>query len=157
MLHDNARRHTAAQTALTINNPGWKLLSHPLYSPYLAPSDFHLCGPLKEFMRDTKFESDNEVRSVVSNWLRHQSKDFYAPGVRKLAHSLGKMRKIVGRLCLKKNIKLPSELYVLILKNSSYLLNDPRITIIVQMPRLYNKFFTTFHKKLTFFKKISTL
>ena len=56
------------------------------YSPDLAPSDFHLLGFLKGFMRSTKFESEDEVKSVVSNWLRHQSKDFFAEGIRKLVH-----------------------------------------------------------------------
>ena len=65
--HGNARPHTAAQTVQTINNLGWELLPHPPYSPDLAPSDFHLFGPMKEFTRGTKFESDNEVKSVVSD------------------------------------------------------------------------------------------
>ena len=52
--------------------------------PRPCPSDFYLFGPLKEFTRDTKFESDDEVKSVMSDWLRHQSKDFYADGIRKL-------------------------------------------------------------------------
>ena len=81
MHYDNARPHTAVQTVQTINNLGWELLPHPSYSPDLAPSDFHLFGPLKEFTRGTKFESDDEVKSVVSEWLRHQSKDFYAEGI----------------------------------------------------------------------------
>ena len=74
--HDNARPHTAAQTVQTINNLGWELLPHPPYNPDVAPSDFHLFGPFKEFMRGAKFENEDEVKSVVSDWLRHQSKDF---------------------------------------------------------------------------------
>ena len=84
MHHDNARTHTAAQTVQTINNLGWELLPHLPYSPNLAPSDFHVYGPLKEFTRGTKFESDNEAKSVVNDWLRRQSKDFYAERIRKL-------------------------------------------------------------------------
>ena len=85
ILHrDNARPHPTVQTVQTINNLGWKLLPHPPWSPDLAPSDFHLFGALKEFMRGTKFESDNEVKSVVSDWLRYRPKDFYAEGIREL-------------------------------------------------------------------------
>ncbi|XP_050925028.1 histone-lysine N-methyltransferase SETMAR [Lates calcarifer] len=94
--HDNARPHTAAQTVQTINELGWELLPHPPYSPDLAPSDFHLFGPLKAFTRGTKFESDDEVKSVVSDWLRHQSKDFYAEGIRKLVHRWEKCVTVLG-------------------------------------------------------------
>ena len=75
---DNVRPHTAAQTLQTIHNLDWKLLPHRLYSLDLVRSDFHLFGPLKDFTRVKKFESDDEVKSVVSDWLRHQSKEFWA-------------------------------------------------------------------------------
>ena len=87
ILHrDNARPHLAAQTVQTINNLSWKLLSHLPCSPDLAPPDLHRFGPLKKFSRGIKFESDDEVKSVVSDWLRHQSRDFYAEGIQKLVH-----------------------------------------------------------------------
>ena len=107
--HDNARPHTAAQTVQTINNLGWQLLLHTFYSPYLAPSHFHLFGPLKEFTRGTNFESDDEVKSLVSDWLRYQSKDFYGEGIRKLVHKWEKCVKVMGDY-VEKKIKLPSEL-----------------------------------------------
>jgi hypothetical protein len=45
---DNARPHVAARTMDTIQKLKWNLLPHPQYSPYLASSDYHLFGPLKE-------------------------------------------------------------------------------------------------------------
>ena len=62
-------------------NLGWKLLTHPPYSPDLAPSDFHLFGPLKESMKGIHFQTDKEVKAAVSNWLRTQSTEFYAKGI----------------------------------------------------------------------------
>ncbi|BFZ19333.1 hypothetical protein BsWGS_22372 [Bradybaena similaris] len=62
----------------------------------LHPSDFDLFGPLKAFTRGTKFESDDEVKSVVSDWLRHQSKDFYAEGIWKLVHRWEKCVTVLG-------------------------------------------------------------
>jgi hypothetical protein len=32
---------------------GWKVLLHPLYSPDLVPSDYHLFGPLKDHLKVT--------------------------------------------------------------------------------------------------------
>ena len=81
---DNASPHTAARTVETINQFGWEQLPHPPCSPDLSPSDFHLFGPLKKFLRGTKFSSDDEVKSTVSKWLETQPKDFYAEGIQKL-------------------------------------------------------------------------
>ena len=110
MHHDYARPHTAGQTEQTINNLGWELLPHIPYSPDLARADFHRFGPLKEFTRGSKFESDDEAKSVVSDWLRHRSKNFYAEGIQKLVHRREKYVKL-KRDYIEKNIKLLSELY----------------------------------------------
>ena len=54
---------TAEDIARTLSlSVGKALLLHSPYSPDLAPSDFHLFGPLKEFTRGTKFENDDEVK-----------------------------------------------------------------------------------------------
>ena len=106
MHHDNATPHTTAKTVQTINNLGWELLPHLPYSPYLAPSVFYRFGLLKEFTRGTKFESDDEVRSVVSDWLRHQSNDLYAEGTQKLVQRLGKCVKLMRDHVEKRKQKL---------------------------------------------------
>jgi len=59
--HDNARPHTAAATVETVQQLGFELLQHPPYSPDLAPSDYHIFGPLKEALRGRRFASDEEV------------------------------------------------------------------------------------------------
>jgi histone-lysine N-methyltransferase SETMAR len=46
--HDDARPHTAAATAETVQQLVFELLQHPAYSPDLAPSNYHIFGPLKE-------------------------------------------------------------------------------------------------------------
>jgi hypothetical protein len=43
LQRNNARTRTARLTLKRIQN-GWELLSHPSYSPDLAPSDYHLAG-----------------------------------------------------------------------------------------------------------------
>ena len=62
LQHGNPRPHTAHSTVATIQDLSFKCLPHPLYSPYLAPSDFHVFGPLKEAMGSKSFRSDKEVQ-----------------------------------------------------------------------------------------------
>ena len=64
LLQDNARPHTAARNLAKIEDLGWKLLTHPPNSPDLAPSDFHLFGPLKESMKGIYFQTDEEVKAA---------------------------------------------------------------------------------------------
>jgi hypothetical protein len=46
----------------------------------LAPSDFHLFGPLKNHLGGKGFADDAEVETEVRKWLRQQPKYFYAAG-----------------------------------------------------------------------------
>jgi hypothetical protein len=55
-------------------------LEHPPYSPDLAPSDFHLFGPLKHYLSAEHFPDDESVEREVTAWFRQQSKEFYAAG-----------------------------------------------------------------------------
>ena len=61
-------------------------VTHPPYSPDLAPSDYHLFGPLKEGVRGQHFTSDQEVKHAVRNWLKMQPADFYKAGIVFLVH-----------------------------------------------------------------------
>jgi len=51
LLCDNARPHTAIHTLQTLVKLGFTVLEHPAYSPDLAPSNYHLFGPLKDALR----------------------------------------------------------------------------------------------------------
>ena len=53
-------------------------MPHPPYSPDLAPSDFHLFGPLKEFLGGQHFTADDEVKQAVLGWFSRTDKSFYA-------------------------------------------------------------------------------
>jgi len=50
----------------------------------MAPSDFHLFGPMKELLRGQKFADDDEVMEVVRSWLKATPKSFFLEGIRKL-------------------------------------------------------------------------
>jgi len=68
LLNENARPHTAHLTINTIQQLNWEVLEHPAYSPDLAPSYFHLFGPLKNALRG-RFAADDEVKEAVHDWL----------------------------------------------------------------------------------------
>jgi len=76
LQHDNALPYRAHQTVEKIEEMGWELFQHPPYSPDLAPSDFHLFGPLKESLGGIKFENNEDVQQHVL--LGAADKDFYA-------------------------------------------------------------------------------
>ena len=84
LLHDNARPHSAARTIEALQQMKFEVMEHPPYSPDLAPSDFHLFGPLKEELRGRHFSSDQEVKDAVHQWLSSQPKSFFSEGINAL-------------------------------------------------------------------------
>jgi len=84
LQHDNARPHTAHSTVATIQDLSSECLSQPPYSPDLAPSDFHVFGPLKQAMGGKSFRSDKEVQQAVHEWLNSQPKDFLSRSIHAL-------------------------------------------------------------------------
>lgn len=59
-------------------------LPHPPYSPYLAPSDYHLSCSLEEFLGSENFNSNEKGSNTVQAWVIKQSKNFYSFGIKKL-------------------------------------------------------------------------
>jgi transposase len=84
LLHDNARPHTAARTLALLEYLNWELFEHPLYSPDLAPSDYHLFTCLKNWLRSQRFNSNEELMEGVKKWLSSQAADFFDTGIQKL-------------------------------------------------------------------------
>jgi histone-lysine N-methyltransferase SETMAR len=56
----------------TIHKLKWNVLPQPPYSPGLAPSDYHLFGPLKEYLDEKSFRNNEEVIQNVQEWLHWQ-------------------------------------------------------------------------------------
>jgi len=81
LQHDNAWPHTARSTVATIQDLSFECLPHPPYSPDLAPSDFHVFGPLKEAMGGKSFRPNEEVQQAVHERLRSRPKDFFSRGI----------------------------------------------------------------------------
>ena len=82
LQHDNAGAHTANVTSSKITKLGWEVLVHPPYSPDLAPSDYHLFGPLKGHLGGMNFDTDDDVKNAMQNWLHIMRKRFFSVGIR---------------------------------------------------------------------------
>ena len=76
--HDNAPAHSSnvVREFLTANNID--VLSHPPYSPDLAPCDFWLFSKLKKMLVGQKYESRSAVGSGVHQYLRGIPKEDFA-------------------------------------------------------------------------------
>jgi len=91
LFHYNTRPHTTAHTLDTLKQLKWEAMEHPAYSANLAPSDFHLFGPLKNARR---FSCD-DVKAAVHQRLRAQPKTYFADGIKKL---VGRWEKCIAKL-----------------------------------------------------------
>jgi histone-lysine N-methyltransferase SETMAR len=65
LLHDNARPHTARVSQELLTSFGWDIVTHPPYSPDLAPSDYNFFTKLKKFLGGKRFSNDQEVEEVA--------------------------------------------------------------------------------------------
>jgi len=99
LQHDNARPHTARSTVATIQDLSFECLPHLPDLPDLAPSDFHVFGPLKEAMGGKSFRSDEEVLQVVQEWLHSQPKDFSSKALEHLYGTQWRLHKKMMSLC----------------------------------------------------------
>jgi hypothetical protein len=67
-------------THVVMQKQQWDVFEHPPYSPDLAPSDFHLFGPLKHHLSAEHFPGNDAVEREVTAWFRQQPKECYAAG-----------------------------------------------------------------------------
>lgn len=81
--HDNAPAHTAAFTKSFLKKKKFSLLSHPPYSPDLAPCDFHLFPKLKEKLRGRKYSTERQLDFAIHKILKELSKNGFLDVFRK--------------------------------------------------------------------------
>ncbi|GFO38610.1 transposase [Plakobranchus ocellatus] len=84
LQHDNATPHSANLTQQWLQRYGWEILPHPAHSPDLAPSDFHLFGPLKRHLGGMAFETEDDLISKLRNWFDNLDVDFFRVGINSL-------------------------------------------------------------------------
>ena len=78
ILHqDNAPPHTAASSQLEIDVLGFQRLSHPPYSPDLAPMDYRVFPEIKSELRGLRFDSAQDLVTEIMKIVSSFDKQFY--------------------------------------------------------------------------------
>ncbi|GFX50826.1 mariner Mos1 transposase [Trichonephila clavipes] len=84
LQHDNARPHVAKVVKTYLETLKWEVLPHPLYSPDLAPSDYHLFRSMAHGLDDQHFRSYEEVKNRIDSWIASKDNQFFQRGIRTL-------------------------------------------------------------------------
>ncbi len=82
--HDNAPSHTAIPTLALIGESNLDMLSHPPYSPDLAPCDYFIFPRLKNDLRGHRFHSINDLKIAVTRTLRAIPAEDYMTAIRSM-------------------------------------------------------------------------
>ncbi|GFR93640.1 transposase [Elysia marginata] len=70
LLHDNAGPYKARATTQSLREIGIQVLSHPAYSPDLAPYDFWLLTILKDRLAGRTFDRIQDLTKAVNSEQR---------------------------------------------------------------------------------------
>ena len=81
---DNARLHVSLMTRQKLLQFGWEVLIHPLHSPDIAPSDFHLFRSLKNSLNGKNFNSLEDCKRHLEQFFAQKDKKFWEDGIMKL-------------------------------------------------------------------------
>ncbi|GBM78005.1 hypothetical protein AVEN_33660-1 [Araneus ventricosus] len=76
--------HSAGVTQNLIQQFGWEHVDHPPCSPDLASSDYHLFLNLKRDFGRRRFDSVDDSKNFVQQWLSSLVASFFEDGIDKL-------------------------------------------------------------------------
>ena len=94
LQHDNAPAHTSRIVKRKIEElPGIKVLSHPDYSPDIAPSDYDIFRSMSHFLRGSRFASETEVATALTELVASKTPQWNQRGIECLAQRLFKVVK----------------------------------------------------------------
>jgi len=87
--HDNARPHVAQPVKTYLENRGWKIFSHPPYSPDIAPSDYHLFR--SNALSGIRFTSVEVIENWLNSFLDSKDEKFFWKGIHDLPERWAKV------------------------------------------------------------------
>jgi len=76
-LHDNAPSHTSTMVQNYLETFNWEVLPYPVYSPDLAPSDYHLFSSMDHVLAERHFDSYEDVRKWLDEWFASKDEEFF--------------------------------------------------------------------------------
>ncbi|KAG5321119.1 MOS1T transposase, partial [Pseudoatta argentina] len=97
LLHDNARPHVAKTVKTYLETLKWEVLPHPLYSPDIAPSDFHLFRSMAHGLADRRFHSYEEAQKWIDSWIASKDMSFFRRGIHVLSERWSKVVESDGK------------------------------------------------------------
>lgn len=95
-LQDNAPAHRSQVAMAALANSCFKVLTHPPYSPDLAPSDYFLFPNLKKELKGQRFESDEEIQNAVSWFFEGKDQNWFYQGIAALKNRYEKCIEVRG-------------------------------------------------------------
>lgn len=84
LLHDNALPYVATPVKKTLEVLGWDILLHPLYSPDIAPLDYHLFRSMAHGLSEQRFHNFEDVKKWLDDWIASKEEKFFFDGIHKL-------------------------------------------------------------------------
>ena len=84
LQHDNATPHRSFVAYQTINDLQWDLLPHPAYSPDIARTEYHLFHSFQNILAEEHFESEDEVRRVIDEFIASKDQAFWRREIHQL-------------------------------------------------------------------------
>jgi len=84
LQHENARFHVANSVKTYLETLKWEVLPHPLYSPDIAPSDYHLFRSMAHGLANQHLCSYEEIKNWIDMWIASKDEQFFRRRIRTL-------------------------------------------------------------------------
>lgn len=84
LLHDNARPHIAKPVKTYLQTLKWEVLTHPPYSPDIAPSDYRLFRSMAHGLSEQNLTSYEDCKNRIDLCIASKDEEFFRRGIRLL-------------------------------------------------------------------------
>ena len=126
--HDDARPRVSLATRTKLLELGWEVMSHPPYSPDLAPSDYHFFRSLQNFLNGKNLSNNDDLKSHLIEFFAAKDQEFYQRWIMKLPERWQKVIEQNGHQSI-----------CFTLRNRKYFLTNPINNQLIQFIKSANK------------------